>query len=90
MNKSELISSIAESAGMSQAEAGRALDALTDAVTRTLAKGDDVTLVGFGTFRVTERAAREGRNPRTGESIKIAASKQPTFKAGAGLKAAVN
>ena len=90
MNKSELIDAIADEADISKAAAGRALDALTDAITDALKKGDTVSLVGFGTFSVRERAAREGRNPRTGETIKIKASKNPAFKAGKALKDAVN
>ena len=89
MNKSELIDQIAESADLSKASAGRALDAATDAIAAALAKGDSVALVGFGTFSVSERAARKGRNPRTGEEIMIAASKTPKFKAGKALKDAV-
>lgn len=89
MNKSELVAAVAESAGLSKAEAGRAVDALTGAVTSALASGDTVALVGFGTFGVKARAARDGRNPQTGETIKIAAANIPGFKAGAGLKAAV-
>lgn len=89
MNKSELVAAVAESAGLSKAEAGRAVDALTGAVTTALASGDTVALIGFGTFGVKARAARDGRNPQTGETIKIAAANIPSFKAGAGLKAAV-
>ncbi|MEJ2317206.1 MAG: HU family DNA-binding protein [Gammaproteobacteria bacterium] len=90
MNKSELIDAIADAADISKAAAGRALDGMTDAITDALKKGDTVSLVGFGTFSVRERAAREGRNPRTGETIKIKASKNPAFKAGKALKDAVN
>jgi DNA-binding protein HU-beta len=90
MNKSDLIDAIADSAGLSKADAGRALDALVKTVTKTLKKGDTVSLVGFGTFSVRKRAARTGRNPRTGETIKIKASKNPAFKAGKALKDAVN
>jgi len=90
MNKSDLIDSIAASAGLSKADAGRALDAFTKNVTRALKKGQSVSLVGFGTFAVKRRAARMGRNPRTGASIRIAASNNPTFKAGKALKDAVN
>ncbi len=90
MNKSDLIDAIAESAGLSKADAGRALDATVDAVTGALKKGQSVSLVGFGTFSVRDRAARTGRNPRTGETIQIAASKNPAFKAGKALKDAVN
>jgi DNA-binding protein HU-beta len=90
MNKSELIDAIANSANLSKADAGRALDGLVAAVTKALKKGDTVSLVGFGTFSVRKRAARTGRNPRTGETIKIKASKNPAFKAGKALKDAVN
>ena len=90
MNKSELVDSIAAKAGLSKADAGRALDAFVGSVTKALKKGDTVSLVGFGTFSVRKRAARMGRNPRTGQSIKIAASKNPAFKAGKALKDAVN
>ena len=90
MNKSELIDAIADDADISKADAGRALDAMMDAVTKALKKDDSVSLVGFGTFSVKHRAARTGRNPRTGESIKIKASNIPSFKAGKGLKDAVN
>ncbi len=90
MNKSELIDAVAESAGLSKADATKAVDAFSQTVTDALKKGDQVTLVGFGTFTVRERAARTGRNPRTGASINIAASKVPGFKAGKALKDAVN
>lgn len=90
MNKSELIDAIATGADLSKAAAGRALDATLDAMTKTLASGDSVSLVGFGTFSVKERAARTGRNPRTGEPIQIAASKNVAFKAGKALKDAAN
>jgi len=90
MNKSELIEAVAQSADISKAAAGRAVDAFVEAVGKALKEGDQVTLVGFGTFSVRERAARTGRNPRTGENIKIAASKVPGFKAGKALKDAVN
>ena len=89
MNKSELIAKIAEKSGLNQKDAGKALDGLTQAVSDALANGEDVTLVGFGTFSVKERAARTGRNPQTGEEIQIAASKAPVFKAGKALKDAV-
>lgn len=89
MNKNDLIAVVAESAGLTKADAGKAVDALFDAITGALKKGDEVRLVGFGTFAVAERAASEGRNPRTGEKIAIAASKQPKFKAGKGLKDAL-
>ena len=75
---------------MSKAEAGRAVDAVISSITKALKKGDSVTLVGFGTFQVRKRAARTGRNPKTGDTIKIKASKNPAFKAGKALKDAVN
>jgi DNA-binding protein HU-beta len=90
MNKSELIDVIAQSADLTKASAARALDGMIQAVTTALKEGDQVTLVGFGTFSVKERAARTGRNPQTGAEIKIAASKIPSFKAGKALKDAVN
>jgi DNA-binding protein HU-beta len=90
MNKTDLIDAIAESADISKAAAGRALDGFVDAVTDALKKGDQVSLVGFGSFTVRERAARTGRNPQTGATIKIKASKSPAFKAGKALKDAVN
>lgn len=90
MNKSELIDQIAKSADISKAAAGRALDATVEAVTTTLKKGGMVTLVGFGTFYVGKRAARTGRNPRTGAAIKIKAAKVPKFRAGKALKDTVN
>ena len=90
MNKSELIDAIAESADRSKASAGRALDAAVDAITNALKADDTVSLVGFGTFSVKERAARTGRNPQTGEPIEIAAAKIPSFKAGKALKDACN
>ena len=90
MNKAELIDAVADSANLSKAAAGSALDAAIAAVTKALKKGDTVTLVGFGTFSVRKRAARTGRNPRTGEPIKIKASKVPGFKAGKALKDAIN
>lgn len=90
MNKSELIDAIASAADLTKADAGRALDAVLDSVTAALKAGDQVTLVGFGTFLVKERAARTGRNPQTGKEIEIAASKVPTFKPGKGLKDSVN
>lgn len=89
MNKSELVDQIAAGADVSKAAAGRALDAAVSAVKKALKSGDSVTLVGFGTFYVGERAARTGRNPRTGKSIKIKAAKVPKFRAGKGLKDAV-
>lgn len=90
MNKSELIDRIAESADLSKADAGRALDAAIEAITGALKNGDQVALVGFGTFVVKERAARTGRNPQTGKEIAIAAAKAPAFKAGKALKDALN
>jgi len=90
VNKAELVDAIAESADLSKASAARALDAMIDALTGAMKKGDSVSLVGFGTFSVKERAARTGRNPRTGEEIKIAAAKVPGFKPGKTLKDAVN
>ncbi len=90
MNKSELIDAIAESADISKAAAGRALEATMEAVTKALKKGDMVSLVGFGTFYVGKRAARTGRNPRTGAELKIKAAKVPKFRAGKALKDSVN
>ena len=90
MTKTELIKQIAERADLSQAKAAEALQAFEAAVTTELSKGGEVALIGFGTFKVTDRAARAGRNPQTGAEIQIAASKVPTFKAGKALKEAVN
>ena len=90
MNKTELIDHIAQNADISKAAAGRALDATIGAVKSTLKKGGTVALVGFGTFAVTKRAARKGRNPRTGAEIKIKAARIPRFRPGKGLKDAVN
>lgn len=90
MNKGELIEAVAGTADLSRAEATKAVDAVLDNITRTLQSGGTVSLVGFGTFTVKSRAARTGRNPRTGEAIQIAASKVPGFKAGKALKDAVN
>nr|WP_192928450.1 MULTISPECIES: nucleoid-associated protein HU-beta [Photobacterium] len=90
VNKTQLVDKIAENADISKASAGRALDAFIDAVSDTLKTGDQVALVGFGTFSVRERAARTGRNPQTGEEIQIAAAKVPGFKAGKALKDSVN
>ena len=90
MNKSELIDAVAMSADISKAAAGRALDATLDSIADALKQGDQVSLVGFGTFQVKDRAARTGRNPQTGEAIQIKASKSPGFKAGKALKDAVN
>jgi DNA-binding protein HU-beta len=89
MTKGELIDKVASGAGLSKADAGRALDAALDAVKAGLKKGQKITLVGFGTFSVAQRKARKGRNPRTGEEIKIAAAKTPKFTAGKALKDAV-
>ncbi|MFV5214792.1 HU family DNA-binding protein [Azonexus caeni] len=90
MNKTELIDQIAAAADISKAAAGRALDAAVDAIKGALKEGDSVNLIGFGTFYVGERAARTGRNPRTGGSLEIKAAKSPKFRAGKGLKDAVN
>lgn len=90
MNKSELIDVIADSADISKSSATRALDAVLEAVTGSLQKGDQVSLVGFGTFSVKHRPARSGRNPQTGAQIQISASNIPSFKAGKALKDAVN
>ena len=90
MNKAELIEAVADSADLSKAAAGRAVDGAIAAITKALKKGDTVTIVGFGTFSVRKRAARTGRNPQTGEEIKIKASKAPGFKAGKALKDAIN
>lgn len=90
MNKQELVASIAEKASLTKADAGRALDAAVATVTEALRKNDTVTLVGFGSFYLGERAARTGRNPRTGKNIKIKAAKVPKFRAGKSLKESVN
>ncbi|AUI85696.1 DNA-binding protein HU [Vibrio azureus] len=90
MNKTQLVEQIAENADISKASAGRALDAFVEAVTETLRSGDQVALVGFGTFSVRSRAARTGRNPKTGEAIQISEAKVPSFKAGKALKDACN
>ena len=90
MNKSQLVDKISEGADLSKAAAGRALDAFIDAVTEAMKEGDQVALVGFGTFLLRERASRSGRNPQTGATIEIAAAKIPAFKAGKALKDAVN
>ena len=90
MNKADLIEAVAEAADLSKAQAGRAVEALVDAVTGALKKGDQVSIVGFGSFLVRQREARKGRNPKTGETIDIPASKAPAFKAGKALKDAVN
>jgi len=89
MNKSELINAIATHSGLTKTDAGRALEALVQSVETTLKSGDSIALIGFGTFEVKERAERTGRNPQTGETITIAAAKLPSFKAGKGLKDAV-
>lgn len=90
MNKSQLIDKIAQGANISKAAAGRALDAIIACVTESLKDGDDIALVGFGTFAVRQRSARIGRNPKTGKEIKIPAARVPGFRAGKDLKSAVN
>ena len=90
MNKNDLVAAVAERTGLSKSDCTKAVDGVFDAITDNLKGGGEVRLVGFGTFSVAHRAASTGRNPRTGESIQIAASKQPKFKAGKGLKDAVN
>ena len=90
MNKVDLIAKVAEETGLSKNDATRAVDSVFDIITKALKKGDEVRLVGFGTFNVSKRAASVGRNPRTGEQIDIPASKQPKFRAGKGLKDSVN
>ncbi|MDZ4812503.1 MAG: HU family DNA-binding protein [Pseudomonadota bacterium] len=90
MNKSDLVTGIAENAELSKADAGRALEAVIKVVKKALKSGDTVAIVGFGTFSVRKRAARTGRNPQTGATLKIKASKNPAFKAGKALKDAVN
>jgi len=90
MNKAEFVDSVAAKAGMSKQDAGSAVDAVLDSLTDAMKGGNQVTLIGFGTFLVRERDARTGRNPRTGEAIEIKASKVPSFKAGKALKDAVN
>ncbi|HIV42348.1 MAG TPA: HU family DNA-binding protein [Candidatus Mediterraneibacter guildfordensis] len=90
MNRTELIAAVAEQAEISKKDSEKALKAFIDVVTEQLKKGDKVQLVGFGTFEVSERAAREGRNPQTGKTMKIAACKAPKFKAGKALKDAIN
>ena len=90
MNKAELIDAVAENAGLSKTLASAAVDAVVDNITSSLKRGDQVTLVGFGTFAVRDRAARSGRNPQTGEAIQIKAAKVPAFKPGKALKDAVN
>ena len=90
MNKTELVAAMAEKAGLSKKDAEAALKAFTETVAEELKKGEKIALVGFGTFEVSERAAREGRNPQTGAAMTIAASKAPKFKAGKALKDAIN
>ena len=90
MNKNDLVDSVASGTGMTKVNAAGAVDAVFDSITQALQGGNEVRLVGFGTFSVANRAATTGRNPRTGEAINIPASKQPKFKAGKGLKSAVN
>ena len=90
MNKNDLVSAVAEESGLSKADAGRAVDAVFSSIEGALKQGGEVRIVGFGSFSVAHRAASTGRNPRTGEEIQIPAPKQPKFKAGAPLKAAVN
>ena len=89
MNKSDLVSAIAKEADVTKDVAGKTLDATVASITKALKSGENVTLVGFGTFQVKERSAREGRNPKTGETIQISAANVPSFKAGKGLKDAV-
>lgn len=90
MNKQELIGAVAEASGLSKGDASKAVEGVFDAISGALKKGDEVRLVGFGTFSVSKRKASQGRNPRTGEPMAIKASSQPKFKAGKGLKDAVN
>jgi len=90
VNKNDLVAAVADSAGLSKADATKAVDSVFDTITDALKQGDEIRLVGFGTFAVTDRAATEGRNPRTGEKIAIPASRQPKFKPGKGLKDALN
>ena len=90
MNKNDLVAAVAGNSGLSKADAAKALDGMDDAITHSLRNGTEVRLVGFGTFSISRRSATTGRNPRTGETIQIAASNQPKFKAGKALKAAVN
>jgi nucleoid DNA-binding protein len=90
MNKTELIDALAQKCDLSKADAARAVDGLTDVIAETLAKGESIAVLGFGNFTITERAARVGRNPKTGEPLQIAASKAPKFTAGSKLKAAIN
>jgi len=90
VNKNDLVAQVAESAGLSKNDATKAVDAVFEGIADAMKKGDEVRLVGFGTFAIAERAASEGRNPRTGEKISIPASKQPKFKPGKNLKDALN
>ena len=90
MNKNDLVAVVADKTGLSKADSAKAVDSVFDSITDTLKGGTEVRLVGFGTFSVANRRASQGRNPRTGEPIQIPASKQPKFKAGKGLKDAVN
>ena len=90
VNKNDLVASVADASGLSRADATKAVDAVFESITNSLKSGTEVRLVGFGTFTVSKRAATTGRNPRTGEEIKIPASKQAKFKAGKGLKDAIN
>ena len=90
MNKNDLVSAVASSTGMSKADSAKAVEGVFDAISGALSSGGDVRIVGFGTFSVANRKATTGRNPRTGQAIQIPASKQPKFKAGKGLKEAVN
>ncbi len=90
MNKNELVSTVASSTGLSKSDTAKAVDGVFEAITNSLRASSEVRLVGFGTFSVANRRATQGRNPRTGETIQIPASRQPKFKAGKGLKSAVN
>jgi len=90
VNKNDLVAAVANNTGLSKADTAKAVDSVFESITKSLKKGNEVRLVGFGTFIVAQRAASEGRNPRTGEKIKIPASKQPKFKAGKALKDSVN
>jgi DNA-binding protein HU-beta len=90
VNKNDLVAAVADNAGLTKADASKAVDGVFDAITAALKTGTEVRIVGFGTFAVAKRKATTGRNPRTGETINIAASKQPKFKAGKGLKDAIN
>lgn len=90
MNKNDLVAAVAESTGLSKADATKAVDSMLDIIAANLKKGEEIRLAGFGTFAVTKRKASEGRNPRTGEKIQIPARNQPKFKAGKALKDAVN